>query len=139
MPNAYKSVYEEWKKEFERFDVNEGTILVGHSCGSGFLLRWLGDSGKKVSKLVMVAPYLDPKKVRGGFLQFKLNPNLSDQIKDIHILNSDDDDEDMQISTKRIMDEVSNVELHKFKNMGHFTLNDMKTEKFPKLKDIVLG
>ena len=33
MPEPYNPKYEEWKKVFEQFDVNEETILVGHSCG----------------------------------------------------------------------------------------------------------
>ncbi len=27
-----------WKKEFERFNITPQTVLVGHSCGGGFLV-----------------------------------------------------------------------------------------------------
>ena len=43
MPRAYEPVYEAWKKEFERHEVTSETVLVGHSCGGGFLIRWLSE------------------------------------------------------------------------------------------------
>jgi predicted alpha/beta hydrolase family esterase len=57
MPNAPYPVYEQWKKEFERFEVHENTTLVGHSCGGGFLIRWLSENADvKVANVVLVAP-----------------------------------------------------------------------------------
>ena len=40
-PLPFQPRYELWKIEFERFDIKPDTILVGHSCGGGFLLRYL--------------------------------------------------------------------------------------------------
>jgi len=40
IPDAYEPNYEKWKSMFERFDINEDTLLIGHSCGGGFLVRW---------------------------------------------------------------------------------------------------
>ena len=37
MPKPYEPTYDGWKSVFERFDVNEETMLIGHSCGGG---RW---------------------------------------------------------------------------------------------------
>ena len=48
IPNAYMPNYTTWKKEFERFDIDSETILVGHSCGGGFLVRWLSENDVKV-------------------------------------------------------------------------------------------
>ena len=59
MPEAHKPDYDKWKKEFEKFDVNSETILVGHSCGGGFLIRWLSENKIKIKKLILVAPWLD--------------------------------------------------------------------------------
>jgi predicted alpha/beta hydrolase family esterase len=36
MPNSYMPNYAIWKKEFERFEINSKTILIGHSCGGAF-------------------------------------------------------------------------------------------------------
>jgi len=38
MPQSYEPDYSKWKKEFERYEINTETILLGHSCGAGFLL-----------------------------------------------------------------------------------------------------
>jgi predicted alpha/beta hydrolase family esterase len=40
-PMPWQPRYEIWKKEFEKFDITPQTVLVGHSCGGGFLVRWL--------------------------------------------------------------------------------------------------
>jgi len=42
MPKPYGAnySYKEWVMEFERFDTNKETILIGHSTGGGFLVRW---------------------------------------------------------------------------------------------------
>ena len=37
VPDNWNPVLENWRKEFERYDVASETILVGHSCGGGFL------------------------------------------------------------------------------------------------------
>src|SRR5689334_3595207 len=58
MPNGYYPEYEVWKHELERYDINENTALVGHSCGGGFLVRWLSENDKQVGRVILVAPWL---------------------------------------------------------------------------------
>jgi len=61
MPKAYEPEYDAWKEMFERFDTDEETILIGHSCGGGFIVRWLSENkDKRVGKVVLVAPWIDP-------------------------------------------------------------------------------
>jgi len=57
MPEPWEPKYESFKQEFEKYDVNENTILIGHSCGCAFLVRWLGETKQKVKKLILVAPW----------------------------------------------------------------------------------
>ena len=64
MPQAYDPQYDLWEKTFERFDVDKNTILVGHSCGGGFLLRWLSENRVEVNKLILVAPWIDPDRIK---------------------------------------------------------------------------
>ena len=72
--NAHTPIYEKWKREFERFDVNENTILIGHSCGGGFLLRWLSENKIKIDKLILVAPWLDPERSKTtDFFDFEID------------------------------------------------------------------
>jgi predicted alpha/beta hydrolase family esterase len=44
MPKNWNPLYKEWKGEFEKLNVDEDTILIGHSAGGGFLVRWLGEN-----------------------------------------------------------------------------------------------
>ena len=84
IPNAYMPNYTTWKKEFERFDIDSETILVGHSCGGGFLVRWLSENDVKVGKVVLVAPWLDPEKRRGAdndFFKFEMDKRMGRDCK----------------------------------------------------------
>lgn len=42
MPNSYYPEYEIWKKELERFLLDENTILIGHSYGGHFTTSGMG-------------------------------------------------------------------------------------------------
>lgn len=137
MPNAYKPDYEKWKSEFERFSVDEDSILVGHSCGGGFLVRWLSENKIKVKKLILVAPWLDPdRKKTTTFFDFRIDPAITERME-THILISNDDDKDIQISVSKIKDALPGANKHDFQGMGHFTYEQMKTDKFPELLKII--
>src|SRR3989344_7820689 len=62
MPVPYNPEYNAWKKVFEGFYPDEETILIGHSCGAGFIVRYLSENNIKVGKVVLVAPWIDPNK-----------------------------------------------------------------------------
>lgn len=63
VPHAWVDDYETRRKEFERYDVTPGTALVGHSCGAGFLIRWLSEHPDvRVDKVVLVAFWVDPQR-----------------------------------------------------------------------------
>ncbi len=137
MPDAYQPDYEKWKGEFERFSVDEDTFLVGHSCGGGFLIRWLSENKINVKKLVLVAPWLDPSRSKtDSFFEFSIDPSITERIE-THILLSKDDDEDIQISVSKINDALPGVKQHIFQDMGHFTSEQMRTDKFPELLEII--
>lgn len=59
MPEPYSPNYEKWCSVFNQFTVSEETNLIGHSCGGGFLLRWLSENKQKVGKVALVAPWID--------------------------------------------------------------------------------
>lgn len=39
VPQCYSPDYAVWCHEFERFKITNQTILIGRSCGGGFLVR----------------------------------------------------------------------------------------------------
>lgn len=137
IPNSYMPDYKVWKNEFERFDITPETILIGHSCGGGFLVRWLSENkSQKVGKVVLVAPWLDPNKTKGktnDFFEFKIDPELLERTKGITIFNSDNDDEEVHTSIKQIMNAILNTKLVEFHKKGHFCFSDLGTEAFPEL------
>ncbi len=136
MPN-----YAVWKREFERFDIGPETILVGHSCGGGFLVRWLSENNVQVGKVVLLAPWLDPEKSKGvdnNFFKFEMRKDLVNQTKGITLFVSKDDDSDIQVNVEKILSNIGDIKKIKFDNHGHFTLHNMGTEKFPELlKEII--
>jgi len=53
MPDPWAPDCEKYKAEFKKYEVEENDILVGHSCGSAFLVRWLGETKKRINKLIL--------------------------------------------------------------------------------------
>lgn len=84
MPEPWKPDYEKFKKEFEKYKVDENTILVGHSCGCAFLVRWLGETKKKIYKLILVAPWKIPKKndeARQKFYVYNIDKTIHSRVE----------------------------------------------------------
>lgn len=143
-PRPYAPRYDVWKKEFERFDITQETVLVGHSCGGGFLVRWLSENKDiKVGKVVLVAPWLNPKNNPASdtadFFDFEIDPNLVGRTAGITIFNSDNDQDTIHTSVKIIREKVQGVDYKEFNGYGHFCIEDvdspfnMPTSDFPEL------
>jgi len=139
MPEAYISDYEKWEKEFERFETNDDTVLIGHSCGAGFLVRWLSENKVNFSKLVLVAPWLDPEREKtDNFFDFQIDGKISERAC-VHVFLSEDDDAAILKSAGMVIGSMPGVKVHKFSGKGHFTFEDMKTHVFPELLEIILS
>jgi hypothetical protein len=138
MPAPYAPDYHVWKGLFDIYPVDENTVLAGHSCGGGFLLRYLSENPKIMDKLVLVAPWLDPGRTRGDFLECKLDPALSERVREMHVFYSEDEPVDgVKETVDMVMDTYPSARLHKFTDHGHFCLDDMGTEKFPELLNVI--
>jgi predicted alpha/beta hydrolase family esterase len=135
VPNAYKRHYPTWCKEFERYDVTPETILVGHSLGGGFIVRWLSEhKDVKVGRVVLVAPWLDPDNVdQDNFFDFTIDPNLASRTAGLTIFNSDNDADDIHRSITTIQAAAKGIAIRDFHNYGHFTFGSMGTVEFPEL------
>lgn len=138
MPRPWQPRYSVWKKEFERFDITPQTVLVGHSCGGGFLVRWLSENkDRHVGKVVLVAPWLNPNNNPRGdtadFFDFAIDPELAGRTAGVTIFNSDNDKPSIQESVTILRDKIDNIGYKEFHNYGHFCLRDMGTVEFPEL------
>ncbi|HUW24795.1 MAG TPA: alpha/beta hydrolase [Patescibacteria group bacterium] len=139
LPEPYEPVYKKWLKVFEQFKIDEDTYLIGHSCGAGFLVRWLTENNIKVGKVALVAPFMDPKhnEVKSDFFNFEIKRNLSKQTDGLCVFYSKDDEQYILTSVEQILAADKNIQTQEFENKGHFTLKDMKTEQFPELVEFL--
>jgi uncharacterized protein len=140
MPEPWAPNYEKFKTEFEKYDIDKNTILVGHSCGCAFLVRWLGETKKEISKLILVAPWKIPARgdiARESFYTYKIDKTIKDRVKEIIFFTSDNEEENGKKSLK-IFHNALNGKIIELKSHGHYTLGDMKTEEFPELVKVIL-
>ncbi|MFA7707724.1 MAG: alpha/beta hydrolase [Candidatus Pacearchaeota archaeon] len=140
MPEPWYPDYKKFKKEFEKYNVNQESILIGHSCGCAFLVRWLGETKQKIDKLILVAPWKIASRKDGtdkDFYEYPIDKIINDNVHKIIIFTSNDEEEDGKKSLK-IYKKFLNGEVIELKNHGHFTMGDMGTIEFPELLNKIL-
>ena len=140
MPRPYAPEYQAWKHEFERCTVNQETILVGHSCGGGFLLRWIAEAEQSVGDVFLVAPWLDPdKELSNGFFDFSYDNTLMERVNSLTVFVSDDDTPDILESARSIKNKLPNARFIECKGKGHFVGEDFIQNGFPELLEEILN
>ncbi len=116
--------YDEWEKIMDHQDINENTVLIGHSAGGGFVLKYLSMHPElKVRQVILVAPWIDAENFQpfGFYKDLKLNNNLAAQAGfGIDLMISDDDMPHIKSSFEKIMKNISDIRVHKFYGRGHF-------------------
>lgn len=141
MPNPWAPDYEAFKVAFEQNRIGEEDVLIGHSCGGAFLVRWLGDTKQKIAKLILVAPWKIPDEGdadRERFYGFSIDESIRDRVKEIVIYTSNDEEDEGKESV-RIFHGALGGKLIELKGHGHYTMRDMGTEEFPELLQEVIG
>jgi predicted alpha/beta hydrolase family esterase len=139
IPKAYELNWDRWKREVERFEITPDTIIVGHSCGGGFWVRYLSENKIKVGKVVLVAPWVDPdNSKKSDFFKFKIDPDLVTRTKGVTIFHSSNDMPSIHKTVGDLRQQIKDIKYKEFNNYGHFFYRDMKTEEFPELLEEVL-
>jgi uncharacterized protein len=135
MPEPYDPDYRKWKSVFETYEIDQHTNLVGHSCGAGFLVRWLSESKITVGKVALVAPWIDPTHSDAPhmFSDWQIDGDIVKRTTDTCIFVSLDDEEDILKSVRHIQSILPDAKIQTFTHRGHFTLEDMHTDEFPEL------
>jgi len=135
IPHVYDAGYDVFVREVERFDITPETLLVGHSMGAGFWVRYLSENPQVTTdKVVLVAPWLNlDHEYDTDFFDFEIDQKLADRMNRCIIFNSDDDDAAMHESAQYLKVKLPGVVVRDFHNYGHFTLGSMKTDAFPEL------
>lgn len=138
-PKPYAPDYKEWLKVFNQFQIDKDTILIGHSCGAGFLIRWLSENNVKVGKVILVAPSLDPVRTVNGFFNFEINTEMASKTDGLVIFESDNDDKSIKKSVNKLRETIKGLEYKEFHNYGHFTYGGMNSRKFPELLEAAVS
>lgn len=133
--------WETWLKEVERFDIGPETILVGHSMGGGFWVKYLSEHPNvHVNKVILVAPWVNVNhEEQTDFFDFELRPDITNQAQRFTVLASDNDGEEVRNSVEYLRKQLSGAEFVDFHNYGHFCSQDLKTDAFPELLEKILS
>jgi len=141
MPHPWKPIYEDHKRVFEKLNIDENSILIGHSCGASFLVRWLGDTKKKIKKLILVAPWKEPNhknQEKAEFYNFDIDSSIRERVEEVIVFTSDDEEKTGKESAKIFGKELK-AKVIELKKHGHFTEGDMGKIEFPELLDVILN
>jgi len=140
MPLPWNPKYSEWKKEFEKISIDENSVLVGHSAGGGFLVRWLGEEKKKVRKLILVSPGKVGKSDRlKAFYGNKFYQEVKELVKEKIVIYTSKDDLDYHIISAKEYAEEFKGSLVEFGNgYGHFTSKTLVGKEFSELLNEIL-
>ncbi|MGC9309911.1 MAG: class I tRNA ligase family protein, partial [Candidatus Nanoarchaeia archaeon] len=141
MPTPWAPKYEEWKKIMDRFDINEGSVLIGHSAGGAFLVKWLNETGKKIKKLILVSPGKEgneSNEVLSDFYKIKSKKDITKNIEEISIFTADDDIDYHIPNAYKYKEELNGKLIHLGEGYGHFCEKQMGTKEFPELLNEVI-
>jgi uncharacterized protein len=140
LPDPYEPDYRRWSAVFERFPIDRDAILVGHSCGAGFLVRWLSEHPVEVGKVALVAAWMDPNSNRAQamFDGVRIDADLTARTRGVRLFVSGDDGQEILATAALLETTIKGIELSRFEGRGHFTSGSMGTEAFPELRDYLL-
>lgn len=108
-----------------RLDINADTILIGHSCGGGLLVKYLSENPDvKIGHLILVAPWIDVQhQFSQYFNNFVPDAELARRTKSIDLFYSSDDHYgDIILSGCAQLQKIyPNMRVHKFDDRNHFS------------------
>jgi predicted alpha/beta hydrolase family esterase len=125
----------------EKLPVAEESVLIGHSRGVAFLLRWLSETKRSVAQLILVAPNLRTESTDQElqyFYDFEIDSTIPRRVADIVVFTSENDDVENMESAKRLS-ELLHCRTINLPNHGHFITQDMGGDEFPELIEEILS
>lgn len=136
MPRPWEPEYHAWKATVEQLDIDESSVIVAHSAGAAFAVRWISESRRRIRKLILVAPAKIPPARDGAmlaaFYDFDLDPEIRRYVGEAVIFTSPEDDPRHQKSAQ-IYAQAFGITPISLTGHGHYTLRDMGSEEFPEL------
>ncbi|MCL2748621.1 MAG: alpha/beta hydrolase [Alphaproteobacteria bacterium] len=141
MPNPYlpDMNYDEWVAMISRCEINEDTLLIGHSCGAGFWLKYLSLNPQiKVGQLILVAPWIDIEREHPTFFtNWEFDKNLPSRCGQIDLFVSSDDMNIVLTSVEKIKEVYGDkIKYHEFDDKEHFSWGCIGRD-FPELLTVI--
>lgn len=137
MPNKYNAKYREWEMWFDKISplLTKETILVGHSLGGIFLIKYLAthEMSANVIKTILVSAPFDSTDI-GTLADFVLDNINKERVLqntgELHVFHSDDDMVVPYTHSQKYAELFIGTQVHILTNRGHFN-----REEFPELVD----
>lgn len=135
MPNKYNAKYTEWEMWFDKISplLTKETILVGHSLGGIFLIKYLAthDISTRIIKTILISAPFDSTDV-GTLADFSLDDINTERVLqntgELHVFHSDDDMVVPCAHSQKYAEIFSGTRVHILTDRGHFNRED-----FPEL------
>ncbi len=139
MPCKERSRYEDWSVWFKRItDACESPlILVGHSLGGLFIVKYLSENSVEISveKTVLLSAPFDTSNLKESLGDFSLPSSIDEfrkQAGEIHLLHSEDDPVVPIGHIKKYQEKLPKAKTLIFKDRAHFN-----QDTFPELLDVI--
>lgn len=139
MPDKYNADYIAWSIWFEKVVpyLRDGVVLIGHSLGCGFLLRYLTEYTLpvRISQLHLVAPVVDAIDCSGVgdfVIDVATWSHFASRIEAVHLWHSSDDTLVPMHHSERFSAVYAEAVLHTFTDRWHFLQSE-----FPELLEVI--
>lgn len=144
MPNKDIARYSAWKLRFEKhipFLDQEQLIVIGHSLGAMFLIKYLGENlfPLHITQLHLVAPALNNEGLNEGdnylgdfAYDLSIVKHLETKAKEIFLWHSKDDPCVPFFHSEKIALELPSANFMIFEDKGHFN-----QAEFPELLEVI--
>lgn len=126
--DVWNASWQQWKTELDKAMIDEDTILVGLSGGGYAVLRYLGESRKKVKKVILVAPGAPGIDKEDGvkfphedeFYSYKISSSLKMFIQD-QVVEFISNDAHFILQAVEMYKNVLDAKVIKLEDRGHFS------------------
>ena len=141
LSNSHLPDYETWKKDFETQvgQLNSNSVVVAHSAGGAFVVRYLSEILVPIKKLILMSPSLvaTEDNVRlSDLLNFEVNPKIKELGIEIVICTSDNEPQYRHDNVDSYLNSIGGTK-KVFNGLGHFRKSDMGRIEFPEILQLL--
>ncbi len=141
LSNNHAPDYEVWKQDFERQvgNLNSNSVVIAHSAGGAFIVRYLSEKLVPIRKLILMSPShtktADNSRLN-DLLNFQINPKLQSLIGSVIVATSDNEPEYRHENVDFYLSQLGGSKKI-FEGLGHFCKSDMGRVEFPEILELL--